>query len=253
MQDDVTMNDARPIILWFRRDFRLSDHPALAATARTGRRIIPVFVLDEVVEAFGAAPAWRLGEALREFGGRLETLGSRLTLRRGRADEELLALAREVSAGSIWWSRAYDPDAIERDTRVKSSLRDAGFDARSFAGHLLFEPWDVKTKQGGFFKVYSPMWRAVRDQSVSTAEPAPTRLTAPKVWPESDRLDDWSLGNRMNRGAGIVAGHACVGEARALSRLERFLEVKLNGYLRNSMLKITELISSVPDSFGVLY
>ena len=40
-----------PIIVWFRRDFRFSDHEALSAAHSTGRPIIPVFIFDEVFEA----------------------------------------------------------------------------------------------------------------------------------------------------------------------------------------------------------
>ena len=35
-----------PLILWSRRDLRLSDHPMLAAARATGRPLVPVFVLD---------------------------------------------------------------------------------------------------------------------------------------------------------------------------------------------------------------
>ena len=51
----------RPILLWFRRDLRLSDHLALAQAAASGRPVIPVFLHDEAVETLGAAPKWRLG------------------------------------------------------------------------------------------------------------------------------------------------------------------------------------------------
>ena len=44
-----------PLILWFRRDLRLSDHPMLAAAVATGRPLIPVFILDPETEALGAA------------------------------------------------------------------------------------------------------------------------------------------------------------------------------------------------------
>lgn len=126
------MDTPAPIILWFRRDFRLNDHPALAEGARSGRPVIPVFVLDEVVETFGAAPKWRLEAALDAFAQRLERLGSRLVLRRGRAQDTLRALAQETGARDIWWSRAYDPDAIARDKGVKARLTEAGFGAKSF-------------------------------------------------------------------------------------------------------------------------
>ncbi len=148
-----------PIILWFRRDLRLSDHPALRAAADSGRPVIPVFIHDEVVEALGAAPKWRLGLGVAKFAETLEGIGSRLILRRGKALDVLQALVEETGAGAVWWSRAYDPGAKSRDTGVKTALKEAGIDARSFAGHLLFEPWTVETKDGGYYKVYTPFWR----------------------------------------------------------------------------------------------
>ena len=37
---------ADPIVVWFRRDLRVHDHPALAEAAQRGRRVLPLFVLD---------------------------------------------------------------------------------------------------------------------------------------------------------------------------------------------------------------
>ncbi|NHX27363.1 hypothetical protein HA397_25725, partial [Escherichia coli] len=33
------MTDATPILVWVRRDLRLTDHPALASACRTGRPV----------------------------------------------------------------------------------------------------------------------------------------------------------------------------------------------------------------------
>ena len=74
-----------PLIIWFRRDLRLHDHPALQAAVAAGRPIVPLFILDPQAEALGAAPKWRLGEGLASFARTLEGLGSRLILRRGSA------------------------------------------------------------------------------------------------------------------------------------------------------------------------
>lgn len=73
-----------PLILWFRRDLRLGDHPMLAAAVASGRPLLPVFVLDAETEALGAAAKWRLGLGLARFAGTLAGIGSRLILRRGR-------------------------------------------------------------------------------------------------------------------------------------------------------------------------
>ncbi|SLN30277.1 Deoxyribodipyrimidine photo-lyase [Falsiruegeria litorea R37] len=225
--------DTSPILLWFRRDFRLSDHPALAEAARQGRPVIPVCILDEVVEGYGAAPKWRWGEAVAHFSKTLQALGSRLILRRGRALGVLQQLVQETGAGDVWWTRAYDPDAIARDTDVKSTLQGSDIVARSFPGLVLFEPWTVTTKAGGFFKVYSPMWRAVRGTDVPVPDPAPRSLMSPANWPVSDHLDTWALGAAMNRGAGVLAQFACVGEGRAHDRLTTFLAARVDDYAKN--------------------
>lgn len=224
------MSNSSAIILWFRRDFRLADHKALAEAGRSERPVIPVFILDEVAETFGAASKWRLLQAIDHFQDRLRKAGSRLILRRGDAADVLLELATETGAGDIWWTRAYDPDAISRDTKVKSTLKAVGYNAKSWPGHVLFEPWDVSTKQGGHFKVYSPFWRAVKDLGVAPPDPAPLRLLAPEIWPGSDQLQDWALGREMNRGGHVLARYAQVGEAAASERLYDFLHGPIEEY-----------------------
>lgn len=217
-----------PTILWFRRDLRLSDHPALTAAAARGA-VIPVFIHDDSVAGLGAAAKWRLGEGLRVFGAALEEAGSRLVLRRGPAREVLEELVRESGAVAVYWSRLYDPQAIERDTRVKSALRDAGVEAESFPGHLIFEPWQVETQQGGMYKVYSPYWRAVKDREVQETLRAPD-LRAPGAWPEGEDLDDWAMGAAMRRGAAVVARHSAPGEASARAKLAAFSAHHMDEY-----------------------
>ena len=87
--------------MWFRRDLRLSDHPALSAAAQTGRPILPVFILDDLAQALGAAPKWRLGLGLETFAQSLSHIGSRLILRRGDALTVLQNLIAET--GDCLW------------------------------------------------------------------------------------------------------------------------------------------------------
>ena len=212
----------RPLILWFRRDLRLADQPMLAAAVATGRPLVPLFLLDPETEALGAAPKWRLGLAVAAFAARLAGLGAPMVLRRGPALEVLRALVAETGAGGVWWSRLYDPASVARDTAVKAALRAEGLEARSFAGHLLHEPWEVQTGQGGPYRVYTPFWNAVRGRAVEAPTPAPRVLRGvPGIG--GDRLEDWHLGAAMLRGAGVVLPHQTVGEAAATDRLAAFL------------------------------
>src|SRR5690606_21995940 len=167
-----------PLILWFRRDLRLLDQPMLAAAVATGRPLIPVFVLDPETEALGAAPKWRVGLAVEAFSAALAGIGLPLVLRRGPALPVLRGLVAETGAGGVWWSRLYDPDSVARDTAVKTGLKAAGIEARSFAGHLLHEPWEVPTGAGGGYRVFTPYWNAMRRLPVAAPRPAPARARA---------------------------------------------------------------------------
>ena len=215
------MADA-PLILWFRRDLRLADQPMLAAAMASGRPVLPVFVLDPETEALGAAARWRLGLAVARFSSALAGLGTPLVLRRGAALAVLRGLVAETGAGGVWWSRLYDPASVARDSAVKAALRAGGMEARSFAGHLLHEPWEVQTGQGREYKVFTPFWTAVRGRHVPMplAAPAALRGAGPVA---SDRLEDWRLGAAMRRGAAVVAAHQAVGERAARDRLAAFL------------------------------
>ena len=127
------MTDA-PLILWFRRDLRLADHPMLSAGVATGRPLLPVVILDPETVAQGAAARWRWGLSVAAFAKDLAAFGLRLTLRRGEALAVLQGLVAETGAGGVMWSRLYDPEARRRDAAVKTALRAAGTEARSFAG-----------------------------------------------------------------------------------------------------------------------
>ncbi len=219
-----------PVILWLRRDFRLSDNAALRAAFDTGRPIIPVFILDPITEAIGAAPLWRLGEAVRKFAETLEGLGSRLILRRGSALDCLRELVAETGADTVYWSRAYHPDWVARDKDVKSALTEEGITAESHTGWLLFEPWTVATQAGDPYTVYTPFWNNVRKRDVAETLPKTQALHPPESWPVSDDLNDWAMGAAMNRGADVVAKYARVGEDAALDRLSEFADDALTNY-----------------------
>jgi deoxyribodipyrimidine photo-lyase len=223
------MNNA-PLLVWFRRDLRLDDHPMVQAALATGRPLIPVFIYDAQTMALGAAARWRLGQGLGAFAATLSGAGSRLILRRGEAMAELDTLIAQTGAAGVVWQRMYDPISTARDAAIKAHLRAKGLEANSHAGALLIEPWNVATGQGGPYRVYTPFWRAVAGRDFGPALPAPARLPTPDVWPRSDDLASWGMGADMARGAAVVAQFAHIGQSAALTRLQDFLARKVGAY-----------------------
>jgi deoxyribodipyrimidine photo-lyase len=221
-----------PLILWFRRDLRLDDHPMLHEAAATGRPLVAVFLLDPETEAIGAAAKGRLGLSVAAFASALKGAGLTLVLRRGAALPALAALLAETGAAGVWWSRLYDPAARNRDSAVKAALKAAGHEARSFGGHLLTEPWQVITGQGGPFRVFTPYWNALRRMGLPAPLPPPGTLRAHVPVPRGDQLADWQLDRAMNRGASVVWPRQTVGEAAARDRLDTFLAGPLDDYAR---------------------
>jgi len=68
MGTDARMT-GRPIIVWFRDDLRLSDHPALHAADKTGAPVVGLCVLD----------AERSTSEARPLGGAANSRGCRAT------------------------------------------------------------------------------------------------------------------------------------------------------------------------------
>ena len=215
---------------------RLSDHPGLAAAQQSGRPVIPVFVLDAETEDIGAAPKWRLEQAIAAFRQRLRGIGSDLVLRRGKALDCLRTLAEETGAGAVHWTRLYEPAAIARDSAVKAALREAGLEAESHPGHLIFEPWAVAPKSGGdVYRVFTPYFRALEGIEPGPCLDAVEALAAPQDWPGTDALADWALGAGMRRGADVVAGHVEAGEPAAQAHLVRACALPHGQFVRRHL------------------
>src|SRR6478735_8397424 len=99
------MTSPPPVIVWFRDDLRLSDHPALHAAARSGAPVVCLYVLDETTgRPLGGATRWWLAQSLRALGASLAAIGGMLTLRKGPAAKVIADLACECGAGAVYWN-----------------------------------------------------------------------------------------------------------------------------------------------------
>ena len=74
-----------PVLLWFRRDLRLSDNPALDAAVALGHPIIiPVYISDDADAGAwspGGASRWWLHGSLASLSSAIAARGNRLILK----------------------------------------------------------------------------------------------------------------------------------------------------------------------------
>lgn len=232
MTRDSVPNSASgaPVLLWLRRELRLADNPALIAALATGRKVVPVFVLDEHSAgpwAPGAASRWWLHQSLSALGADLAARGAGLVLRRGRFEEEIPRLVAETGAAEVHAGLPTEPWARAAYRKVAEA---PGVKLRVHLTMLLFPPDAIRTQAGTPYGVFSPFARACRALSPpGMAEAAPARIPAAAAV-ASDTLDSWGLLPRVPDWADGLRDSWTPGEAGAQARLGEFVAGPLAAY-----------------------
>jgi deoxyribodipyrimidine photo-lyase len=220
-------------IVWFRDDLRLDDNPALKAAIEGGYTPVPVYVHapdEEGAWAPGAASdAWR-HRSLAALDDALHARGSRLRRFFGPSLATLRSLVAMSGAEAVFWNRRYEPAIERRDADIKRALRADGVRAESFNGALLFEPWELATKQGDPYKVFTPFWKtALATWRAPKLWDAPARLAPLDDIPEGVELAALKLAPAVDWDAGIRAAWQ-PGVAGARVALQGFIGGVLAGY-----------------------
>ena len=219
------------IIVWFRRDLRLSDNPALHAAKKT--QVIPIYIHAPEEDGpwqAGAASSWWLHHSLTALSAQLKARGSRLIIRRGESLQVLQELIAESGVDAVYVNRLYDPATISRDANIKRTLTAQGITYQSFASALLFEPWQVQTKSGTPYKVFTPFWHACQKLGLPTnLTPAMRTLPAVPKNLGSLAIHDLQLLPKIKWHAQF-SDHWQPGEEGAQQQFKAFIKHKLARY-----------------------
>lgn len=143
-----------PSILWFRRDLRLRDMPALLAAADDGE-VLGCFVLDPRLEASAGIRRLRfLADALRQL---REDLDGRLLVTRGRPAERIPLIAKELGAHAVHVSEDFAPFGVRRDDQVQAALGATPL-IRTGSPYLV-SPGRVVKDDDTPYRVFTPFFR----------------------------------------------------------------------------------------------
>jgi deoxyribodipyrimidine photo-lyase len=216
-----------PVIMWFRQDLRLSDHPALTAAAAAGP-VLPVYILDDETPGdwrWGGASRWWLHKNLSALHAKLP-----LVFRRGTTAQQLEKLAAESGASAIYFTRDYAPWSGTLERHVKEMCDKRGIGCHRHGGFLLHEPEALRTGGGDFYKVYTPFSKNCYSRGAPALPKPVPKIERAAVDVASDVLDSWNLLPTKPNWATGFETHWQPGEAGAQQRVSDFLDDGFQGY-----------------------
>jgi len=159
--------------MWFRRDLRLCDNPALVAAAEAGGAdgVVALFVVDPALWGSSGDPRRAfLVACLRALD---EDLGGALLVRHGDPVKEVLAVARHNGAEGVWVSADFGPYGRRRDAAVNAALGRQGRRLVACGSPYAVDPGTLENTSGQPFRVFTPFSKAWRVHGWSAPAPRP--------------------------------------------------------------------------------
>ena len=156
-------------IMWFRRDLRLGDNPALAAALADGD-VLPLFVVDPAFERAGAPRRALLHDCLAALHSATD---GALVIRQGDPADEVPALADEIDATAVYVAKDYAPYGRRRDEAVADALRGANRRLLGVGSPYAIDPGTVEKQAGGSYSVFTPFARNWREHDPGAPIDAP--------------------------------------------------------------------------------
>jgi len=214
------MSTVKTSIIWFRRDLRISDHPALLAAIESADQVIPLFILDkkQIAEAGTKLLAY-MGQSLRALD---ESLGNRLHIIEGDQIEVLSDLIAQYAVEEVHISAEYERYGAERDARVEA----AGINLVRTGSPYAVTPGRVlKPSDGTPYKVYTPFYRGWRTHGYRAPAVTPKKFLIVEPTVKYRNFPDFPV----PEGTQIIAA----GEKAALARFKDFTKNGLDSYDEN--------------------
>lgn len=214
------MSLAKTSIIWFRRDLRINDHPALLAAIESAEQVIPLFILDKKqIDEAGEKLLAYMGQSLRALD---ESLGNRLHIIEGDQVEVLKELIAEYGVEEVHISAEFERYGAERDARVEA----AGIKLVRTGSPYAVTPGRVlKPSDATAYKVYTPFYRGWRTHGYRAPAGTPKKFAVVQPTDKYRAFPDFP----MPAGVNVIEA----GEAAALKRFKEFTKNGLDSYDEN--------------------
>ena len=241
------LTSMKTIIVWYRSDLRIHDHPSRATASEDADHVVPVFIFDKNLLHGKRQSSNRnrfLLQSLEDLKKSLTNAGANLIIRNGDAATELKKLATEANAEDIYYTAGYTPYALNRDKAVKKELETSGINFRSFSGALIVSSYEnLHTKAGTDHKDFTPFWKNWMQIGRRDIAKPPHKLSMPTniAIGSLPKLDE--ITNKDELAQNALKG----GESAGRQRLQDFIKYDIDDYAdvnNNMALDRTSRLSS---------
>ena len=214
------MSQPKTSIIWFRRDLRINDHPALLAAIESSEQVIPLFILDKKqIDEAGSKLLAYMSQSLRKLD---ESLGNKLHIIEGDQVEVLSTLIKKYGVEQVHISDEYERYGAARDARVEA----AGITlVRTGSPYAVTPGRVVKPSDGTPYKVYTPFYKAWCIHGWRAPAVTPKKFTCVEPTSEYRAFPDFV----MPDGVSVIEA----GEEAALKRFKAFTKNGLDSYDEN--------------------
>ncbi|MCC5926885.1 MAG: DASH family cryptochrome [Bacteroidetes bacterium] len=184
-------------LLWFRKDLRLHDNPALLAASRA-TKLLPVYVLPErelqphagLIQALGDdAPAkmgsgrrYFLQTALEDLHKSLKEKKSALACLHGEVPDLILGLCKAYEITDVYTTELPGTEEIQDLDYTEQLLEEAGIKLHVYESHTLYHPDNLSFPPERMPDVFTPFRKHV-EKYAHTHDEIPCPHLIP-TWPE---------------------------------------------------------------------
>ncbi|MFN8672879.1 MAG: deoxyribodipyrimidine photo-lyase [Candidatus Sericytochromatia bacterium] len=133
-------------IFWFRNDLRLENNEALVSALEDSSEVIPIYIIsDSFINSpeISAARVNFLFDALNNLNESLSKHNSKLIIRVGKPEKELINLARETNSKGIYFNKVYDKNEIASEKNIIGYFAKSGYRVKTFKDSVIFDEKDI--------------------------------------------------------------------------------------------------------------
>ena len=237
-----------PSVMWFRRDLRLNDHPALNAAIDSAfedgdKNVVALFNIDPKVFDDAGNPLKAYQDAsLKSLD---ESLNNNLLIRHGDPKKVIVEVAKAAKAKTVHISEDFEPYGRKRDVEVEKELAKNGIKLIRTGSAYAVAPFRVTKDDGTPYRVFTPFYRSWVSHG--------WRKPAPKFKKEPNWIKPLKNEGRPKVTSEIEIPKA--GEKNALDLFTKFLKSGIKGYDQNRNRPDLEGTSklSIPLRFGEIH